>query len=146
MTSIATILSVQTDLLDTHPVMEISCELLADEVFFIPASELNRKPIAATSSAILPREGGAQLLLIRLSGTDNSFAEAIDPADFCSLELNTSKPGRVRGTWQLFSHFLEKGVIRRGRLCTMIVPRENDIEQAIRGFREFLASELPLTA
>lgn len=142
---VACIVSVQTDLLDTHPVMEVTCEVSAEEALLLSTDDLSAKPIPATLPSLLPRQAGAQLVLLRLSGTRFTYAEAIDPSDYCGVELSRSDRGRLRLTWQLFSHFLEKGVIRRGRLCSMLVPRDNDAQHAVQFFRDFLASELPLT-
>jgi hypothetical protein len=143
---VACIVSVQTDLLDTHPVMEASCELSADEVLLLPTDELSAEPVPTTLPSLLPRGAGAHLVLLRLAGDRFTYAEAVDPSDFCGVEFSQSDNGGVRITWRLFSHFLEKGVIRRGRLCSMLVPREHDAQHAVHSFREFLASELPLTA
>lgn len=143
---VACILSVQTELLDTHPVMEVSCEMSADVVMLLSTDDLSARPTHAPLPSLLPRQAGAQLVLLRHAGLDLTYAEAIDPSDFCGVELSQTDQRRVRVTWRLFSHFLEKGVIRRGRLCSMLVPRDNDAQHAVRLFREFLASELPLTA
>ena len=143
--SLACIVSVQTDLLDTHPVMEVTCEVSAKEVLLLSTDDLSAKPVPAIVPSSLPRHVGAQLVLLRLSGTSFTYAEAIDPSDYCGVELSRSDRGGLRLTWRLFSHFLEKGVIRRGRLCSMLVPRDNDAHHAVRCYRNFVASELPLT-
>lgn len=144
--SIATIISVQTDLLDTHPVIELTCELPTDEVLLLPANALDGNSIPAKLPLALPEEAVSQLVLFRIADSDFTYAEAIDPSDFCGLKLLEADTGHTRCTWRLFLHFLEKGVIRRTRLCSMLVPRTNDVQHASRAFREFLASELPLTA
>jgi hypothetical protein len=144
--SISTIVSVQTDLLDTHPVIELSCELPANEVSLLATANLDDAPTAAQLPTTLPEFYSPPLLLLRLKNTSVTYAEAIDPSDFCGLSLTRTSDGRVRCTWRLFLHFLEKGVIRRSRLWSAIVPRANDATRAAASFRDFLASELPLTA
>jgi hypothetical protein len=144
--SISTIVSVQTDLLDTHPVIELSCELPADDVAMLTTDKLDAAPTAAQLPTTLPEFYSPQLVLFRLKDTNVTYAEAIDPSDFCGLTLTRTSAGQVRCTWRLFLHFLEKGVIRRSRLWSAIVPRENDARHAAASFRDFLASELPLTA
>ena len=46
----------------------------------------------------------------------------------------------------LFPERLEKGVIRRGRVCGWFMPVENDLETAVRLARAFVEEPLPLTA
>jgi len=144
--SVSTIVSVQTDLLDTHPVIELSCELPADEVSLLATDKLDDAPTAAQLPTTLPEFYLPQLVLFRLKNTNITYAEAIDPSDFCGLSLTRTSAGHVRCTWRLFLHFLEKGVIRRSRLWSALVPRDNDAVHAAASFRDFLASELPLTA
>jgi hypothetical protein len=47
---------------------------------------------------------------------------------------------------KLFPEHLEKGVIRRGRVCGWFMPAENDLETAVALARQFVAEPLPLTA
>jgi hypothetical protein len=140
----ACIVSVQTDLLDTHPMMEASSELPASEVLLVSTDDSNAQA-PTTLPSFVPPEAGARLVLVRIAGVDFTYAEAIDPSDFCGVKLSRSDTAGARITWRLFSHFLEKGVIRRGRLCSMLVPRKDDMQHAAHSFREFLASDLPLT-
>jgi hypothetical protein len=53
---------------------------------------------------------------------------------------------RITLTSILFPERLEKGVIRRGRLAGIFVPRDGDEEAAAHFYRQWRASPPPLTA
>ena len=51
----------------------------------------------------------------------------------------------MRITSKLFPERLEKGVIRRGRICAWFLPREADLAIAAELFRRFVSQPPPLT-
>jgi len=70
----------------------------------------------------------------------------VHPSDFAgaSVALDGRQPMVVNST--LFPERLEKGVIRRGRICGWLMPVENDLATATILARSFVDEPLPLTA
>jgi hypothetical protein len=118
------LLSAQTSLLDSQPGSIVESTL--------PAGE----------SLEVTSDGCA--VLFRPSVWQVSYLEMIQPSDRAGRELTLieSLPG-VR--WRLFPESLEKGVIRRGRVRGLFVPRANDIEIAAQCYEAFLAAPPPLS-
>jgi hypothetical protein len=115
--SLELLVSVQTDLLDTHPVVHVAGPqpLGSSDTLVVDGDEL----LAATT-------GDAMLVL------------GVHPSD--GGECDRAAENR----WQLFAHFLEKGVIRRARLFAALVPA-HDPSLAREAYRQFLRKPLPLT-
>ncbi len=109
-------LSVQTQLLDSHPTLEIS------------------HPSA--------KEGWKSVSSIQLySATGGSLAVLIHPSDLVQTELLDSNAGRLR----LFGNFMEKGVIRRGRIRCLVSTQPLSESNLQSAYESFAASPLPLT-
>jgi hypothetical protein len=119
--AIQLLVSVQTDLLDTHPIVNVGG----------PTTRCSRRQLefadATVGELFTVGEGNHELLL------------AIHPTD-------ATHGGRLLdNNWCLFEHFLEKGVIRRARLLAALVDSAN-ADVASRGVYEtFRDQELPLT-
>jgi hypothetical protein len=70
----------------------------------------------------------------------------IHPADFTEATVHVGERQRLQLTTALFAREqLEKGVIRRARLCGMFMTRRHDCERAAEAYRRFVDSQLPLT-
>ena len=69
----------------------------------------------------------------------------VHPLDFVESGLTPSADGALRWTTRLFQGRLEKGVILRSRLKALIASRSHDIATAALCYRDFAASEPPLT-
>jgi hypothetical protein len=83
--------------------------------------------------------------LHRLPEQQLSYAEIMPATDFCEARIQHNADNKCYARWELFSHFLEKGVIRRARLQAVVLPRENDVEIALRCCRQLENAPLPLT-
>ncbi len=59
---------------------------------------------------------------------------------------SVSPNGAIQSQWELFAEFLEKGVIRRARLQSLFVPRENDVQLVAECCQAIEHRPLPLTA
>ena len=83
-------------------------------------------------------------LVWRLPGETTSYVEVMPTADFhrLSIDRNTDNIG---SRWELFGEFLEKGVIRRARLQSLFVPREDDVQLAAEACQSIERRPLPLT-
>ena len=143
------ILSVQTDLLDSHP--EASVNSVAIESRLFHAGKLQVDDFEeVTDSTSLPASNRSdsreQLFVFRNESLGLSYAQMVHPSDFVSaeLQLDASRPPLVSST--LFPEFLEKGVIRRARISGWFLPAEDDLATAVALAKQFVAEPLPLTA
>ncbi len=131
------IVSMQTSLLDSSPVLSIETHWPAAETL-IRQHDGGWKtcgPGETTVSAEPPA-----VFLFRPADAAFSYAELIFPADFRGAVVS---PGSLR--YQLFPEFLEKGVIRRARLQGVWLPREHDGALATKCYERLIESALPLT-
>ena len=114
------ILSVQTGLLDSQPYIATHSRL--------PHAYVQRLDI------------GPGVFLFRLPDATWSYVEMVHPTDYVDAFHNGDSIG-----FSLFNERLEKGVIRRGRLQGLFVPRHDDEAIAQECYEQFEASQLPLT-
>jgi len=139
-----TILSLQTDLLESFPSVTTRSQLAANEALLVCADGATKEldpPLFGTD----PIED-CDCLVLRSTSSDWSYAEMTHPLDQCTLQLTRSEQGLVSVRRKLGGSFLERGVIRRMRIRGAFLPRESDLERAAELFTE-LATELPpLTA
>ena len=140
------ILSMRTDLLDSQPETRVESCVSSDEAImalrhetdaFQPASpaRLVRADLAA---------GEVPAYLFRKPGV--SYFQMVHPDDFFKVELRLSPERQSRLITTLFPERLEKGVIRRARVCGWFLPAENDLAVAVELARQFVDEPLPLTA
>ena len=123
-------LSVQTQLLDSHPTLEVRNQLLSAQ---LSAIDSRGEPAARDSLAALFYEADAGRVAI-----------LIHPSDQCQAEL-VSSPDALSSGVRLFGNFMEKGVIRRGRLRCLIGQATIDRHQLVDAYAKFAISPLPLT-
>lgn len=117
------IVSLQTCLLESFPLITARTELPSEITDGMPAGTLLR--------------GGS---------TAWSYAELVQPEDRGeSPDIDSSNRDRVAIHHQLGGQFLEKGVIRRLRLRGLFLPRENDLKLAEKYLASLENEELPLT-
>jgi hypothetical protein len=113
------IVSMRTDLLDSEPQTHVVTELSHATIRYEPFRMLD-----------LP--GGV------------SFFQIVHPDDlFAVEERRIGDRYRIRAT--LFPERLEKGVIRRARICGWFLPSDSDLAVAVELAREFIAEPPPLT-
>lgn len=146
------VVSIQTDLLDSHPSIHVNSRLpSAREALTLAAPDANRfEPLEPTSeAAVVAQPGGLGCVLLRLPPMDNgiaySYAEMVHPGDLGQMSLFWSSEGQTEITHLLLSDFLEKGVIRRARLRGVFLDREGDAEAAANWYRALVSERLPLT-
>jgi hypothetical protein len=140
------IMSMRTDLLDSEPLTSVESFLQNGEALstlrlqtgdFRPASpaRLQRADLAA---------GEVPAFLFRHPSV--SYFQMVHPDDFFVVELGLWRKKHPRLTTTLFPERLEKGVIRRARVCGWFLPAENDLAVAVELGRQFIDEPLPLTA
>jgi hypothetical protein len=145
--SLSLVISVQTHLLDTYPEIIITSELAAAEMFELSAFVDGAKEIAIPLGRRQSPPSAANMccLLWRLRDENVSYIEIVPNSDYRQLLIERRGDGICRASWRLFADFLEKGVIRRARLHSVFLPRENDIQLAAACCRAMERRPLPLT-
>jgi hypothetical protein len=142
------IVSVQTSLLDSDPTLNVRSVVPTREILNVnnlePPTAEEHTPRA--SDNVVSFEGrDPACWLFRLAGADTTYVEMVHPSDFVSSRFQEVAPGDIEHSTRLFRGPLEKGVILRSRLRGVFVPRSDDIRAAVDCYRDFVASEPPLT-
>lgn len=154
--------SIQTDLLDTQPELEIACIAPAGMGWSAfehqqLGTDLQASVAEETGTESQPTEGGrgpAALLCSSLPSTTQHAAVQclwlIEPTDQRHTR-RCSEDDQAEQRVRLFGHFMEKGVIRRARMRFLLAQAsaaEAAItrEQVSAAYRDFANSPLPLTA
>ncbi|WP_425396134.1 hypothetical protein [Aeoliella sp.] len=123
--ALSLLVSVRTDLLDTHPTIDVTTEAAA-----------------RSSSELSVLDGKAYVVSLREDVTLVDFAT---PEDCAQQQLHAADDQRTTIERSLFGHFLEKGVIRSGRLFAALYAGEVTESQAAEVCEQLSATELPLT-
>ncbi len=148
--SLALVVSIQTNLLDTHPRIDVRSSLPAKEVLLVSVvsghsgDEMLVDSHVEGVQSIDPRASACGILWRFKDGTP-SYAEIVPTSDFRQLSVERLSTGEFQSRWELFAEFLEKGVIRRARLQSLFVPRENDVQLVAECCRAIESQPLPLT-
>jgi hypothetical protein len=85
------------------------------------------------------------IVLCRPSAWQVSYVEFCHPHDGIGLLQTAGDGGTTQVRFRLFGHDLEKGVILRGRLRGVLVPRAVDVGAARAAYEQFLAEPPNLT-
>jgi hypothetical protein len=141
------VVSVQTHLLDTWPRISIESYLHSEAVLIVsPGSDIDESSrTLSQGDHVFNPSTSVACIVVRLAGSDFSYVEIMSPSDYRELRINWSADGACHADWLLFADFLEKGVIWRARLQSLLVPRENDVALAIACCRADDQRPLPLT-
>jgi hypothetical protein len=143
------VISVQTNLLESHPALEAAAQLPACEAARLIDAETGQfQPLALASHGplVLHAAEGPGAILFRLSGDRYSFAHFIHPSDFqqATLTLESDAPGLLRLSHPLLGENLEKGVIRRARCQGIFLDRADDTAVVAECYRRFAVTAPPL--
>jgi hypothetical protein len=156
--AIELVVSQQTDLLDTLPVLQVASRMPYCDCGTISLESGEFRGITSELSAgtvvELLAEQGPHVLLVRGESGQPSYAEMVHPLDFMRTELrifpsastSDSTHAPLEARHFLFSRPLEKGVILRSRVLGLWLDPRYDHETALTHFRQFADSEPPLTA
>jgi hypothetical protein len=141
------ILSAQTHLLDSRPALVALSVLPAAEVYHLAdsSSQLTELALDNGSKVEFSPSQCAPLFLFRPHGQSYSYAEMVQPADFAGAQLELRGEELLRFSHPLFAERLEKGVIRRVRMCGAFLPRDRDLQRAMEIYQDFVKEPLPLT-
>jgi hypothetical protein len=132
--------SIQTDLLDSSPELEI-CSHGGDGSWEIH----NHAELLIDSSTAKADSRSDSPAALVLTESNASYVWLIEPTDQRHVELLTSSSDCIQRI-KLFDHFMEKGVIRRARMRFLASSEQLDLQQIRSAYREFAESPLPLTA
>lgn len=145
--SLSLLVSVQTHLLDTHPRLSVISKIRSSEQLYFSVTEGEEIEVRpAERDFTLRARGSLCCLLCRLADGQTSYVEIVPATDFREARIRTAQHGQTETVWQLFSDFLEKGVIRRARIFAAFVPQEKDVELAVECCTAIEQAPLPLTA
>jgi len=142
------ILSVQTDLLDSHPEASIHSFGLKSQLFAacgLKEQQFDEVDRQRESISFDSRDCNEHLLLFRNEAFNVSYAELFHPSDFVERRATLKNESWFCES-VLFPERLEKGVIRRARISGWFLPAENDLATAVKLARQFIDEPLPLTA
>lgn len=156
-------LSVQTGLLDTHPELNVTCHALGGDATVKDCSssqfgdhsgwrmlahpDISDEALAGDAEArgpaamICSGQAGSGVLtgLWLIEPTDQRHAQ------LCPAASKADSGGTALSV-RLFGHFMEKGVIRRGRMRFLLADRALIQADIVEAYRQFAHSPLPLTA
>ncbi|MCI0357347.1 MAG: hypothetical protein L0211_02540 [Planctomycetaceae bacterium] len=148
--AVEVILSTRTGLLDSQPrvgVDTLAAGAAAYHSTTLSASGFSRLPERKSDYRWDSSASNISLLVFRHEALGFSYAEMIHPSDFSCAAL--SKLANI-DSWMVSSSLLperlEKGVIRRARICGWFMPAQNDLATAVELARQFIDEPLPLTA
>lgn len=144
------ILSIQTSLLDSDPAVEVETQLAARQASQLAdttSARFNDVPASTIATSRSP-DTGAGCFRFPLAGGQLSYIEMIHPADFhrATLASRGAASPALCLAHALFPQRLEKGVILRSRLRGLFAPADVANSAVARSYKEFAASEPPLTA
>ena len=144
--SLSLVVSIQTHLLDTQPRIEVRSRLCAEELLLVRVTgdDLLVDSHVTGEQQIEPWSSSCGLVW-RLAGGTMSYAEIMPTSDFRRLAIEHDPGGEIQSRWELFAEFLEKGVIRRARMQSIFLPRENDVQLAAEFCQAIERRPLPLT-
>jgi hypothetical protein len=145
------ILSVNTSLLDSDPQATIGSVVspIADVLQLRRSTDGNLVAASAKATQSSDRQAGesADGFIARLTEERLSYVELLHPADFgtSTAAVAGGVTPRLQIAHRLFRQRLEKGVILRARVRGGLVEQSRDEEIATAAFRQFAATEPPLT-
>ncbi len=149
MVMIEAVVSTRTDLLDSDPMIDVHCRFDALSCQVLPAP--NALPVTEFSVSQIPASLGIECgasgcaLAFQLNNIPLVFAQMFLAADVVRAGLEGDSVNQtITSTVSLFSGRVEKGVIRRARLRTILVPEEQAHHQVSEKWSEMLVAPPPL--
>jgi hypothetical protein len=124
-------LSVQTTLLNTHPMFEIDSTAHGNWQT-LTLAQLSCSKAQVTAAGCSRDQSLTTIVMIQDS-------------DACQAKLIKDKSAKEL-RFRMFGQFLEKGVIRRARLCFLATTADLSQAEIAEAYQKFSASPLPLTA
>jgi len=153
--SVETIYSLQTDLLDSVPQPSVpSVFAEASSRWFLGRDGADADADADAvvqwnecsweDACFAAGEEGSRVACVISLENGSSVLQTVYPPDLRGIEMNLADT-QTEIHWQLRSDFLEKGVIRRLRLLTVLGSGDSTEKELLDAADHFYRSELPLT-
>jgi hypothetical protein len=136
------VVAVQTSLLDSDPTFSLVTEVNSKEVYGLKHDE-DWDAVDTGSEREIAAELFTGGFVFRLADCDVSYAELVFPADFQGARLTGGEAARL--SYQIFPEFLEKGVIRKGRIWSVLLPQQGDLEAVKSIYQQMQIAPPPLT-
>jgi hypothetical protein len=140
------VLSVHTELLDSAPAWPVGSFVQSAWLFHADNLSQPRFEEITNAPRRLDQTAPEHLFVFRAGASKLSYAQMVHPSDFVAADVSFDDDQTPHLFSTIFPERLEKGVIRRGRICGWFMPAENDLETAIVLARQFVEEPLPLTA
>jgi hypothetical protein len=149
MVGVDLIVSVRTQLADAWPELAVESMLSRSETLRVDQAKPSRSRSLSPTPPMtftLESDKGAGCLLFRPTGFPLSYVEMVHPADFCCDQWmpKAAEDDGPRLIHRLFRSALEKGVLLRGRVRGVFVPRIDDTRLAAECYADFAAADPPL--
>lgn len=131
--------SVRTNEPSCRPELVVQSFLPKSECFAVMDSQSQPIQLGADVPHTMTRADAAGCVLFRPADTDWSLVEMVHPLDFVHDELShdPEHPDHTRLSHRLFTQPLEKGVLLRARLRTIVIDRVADLATATALYAEF---------
>ncbi|HVT26867.1 MAG TPA: hypothetical protein VHE81_02505 [Lacipirellulaceae bacterium] len=144
-TALSLLVSVQTHMLDTWPNIGIESRLPLGELLLVKSPDSDRPQFESLGHRqSIATSNDTCCIVSRFDGVPFSYVEMALPDDFRKVTMKYEGDG-ISLEWHLFADFLEKGVIRRARVHTALLRRENDLQTAAACCAAARRLQLPLT-
>lgn len=148
-TSLETIYSLQTDLLDSSPQPSVPSVFRSASPRWFQAgvdakNEIEWLECSWDDACFAAGEAEGRVACLLRFEAGGSVLQTVYPADLRGIEISTSDD-QAEIHWQLRSEFLEKGVIRRLRMLTVLGGIESSDQELLEAANRFYTSDLPLT-
>ena len=140
-------LSAQTDLLDSGPTWRVSSFVRDASLYHcLPGQAAECEDVTRAVRTFDASTSMEHLFVFRIPTLDITYAQMVHPTDFATADVVCDGTPLQTLNTTLFPDRLEKGVIRRGRICGWFLPGKDDLEKAVQLARDFVHEPLPLTA
>ena len=141
-----TIMSLQTDALESYPGLATRTRLPARKTWQIAAADQLRAEFELSGSqARQLSDSDGDAILLQSVGDGLSYAEITHPTDRGETSVERTDDDAVLMVRRLGGRFLEKGVIRRLRVRGVFLPGEIDFESAAHCLSGLASEQPPLT-
>ena len=147
--SIETIYSLETDLLDSSPQPSVPSVFRSASPRWFHAgvgveNEIEWLECSWDDACFASGEAEGRVACLLKLEAGSSVLQTVFPADLRGIEISTTDD-QTEIHWQLRSDFLEKGVIRRLRMLTVVDAGDSSDQEILAAASRFYSSDLPLT-
>lgn len=143
------ILSVQTSQLDSEPFMPVSSQFtgITSITTWKRGGNSQSRQVSELPLTFRSAEGAEGMIGFESRNLrGHVYVEMVHPSDFHTVTIESASDGKVRVVTENFREHLEKGVIRRARICGWFLTQADWKNAAWELFDAFRSEPAPLTA